>query len=46
MSSLPESPLSLWLDTYGPYSPEPPLQGECDVDIAILGGGFTGLMTA
>src|ERR1019366_6352227 len=26
--SLPNSPLSLWLDTYGPYTPEPPLKGE------------------
>lgn len=46
MNSLPDSPLSLWLDTYGPYTPENPLRGELDVDIAVLGGGFTGLMTA
>lgn len=44
--SLPESPLSLWLDTYGPYTPEPPLRGEIDADVAIIGGGFTGLATA
>ena len=43
---LPNSPLSLWLDTYGPYTPEPPLKGEIDVDVAIIGGGFTGLATA
>lgn len=46
MNPLPESPLSLWLDTYGPYSPEPPLQGASRVDVAIIGGGFTGLATA
>ena len=44
--SLPDSPLSLWLDTYGPYTPEPPLKGEIDADVAIIGGGFTGLATA
>lgn len=46
MISLPESPLSLWLDTYGPYLPEPQLQGNFDVDVAIIGGGFTGVATA
>jgi glycine/D-amino acid oxidase-like deaminating enzyme len=44
--NLPESPPSLWLDTYGPYTPEPALQGKINVDIAVIGGGFTGLMTA
>jgi glycine/D-amino acid oxidase-like deaminating enzyme len=43
---LPDSPLSLWLATYGPYTPEPPLQGDLHVDVAIIGAGFTGLMTA
>jgi len=43
---LPDSPLSLWLATYGPYVPEPPLRGDLEVDIAIVGGGFAGLMTA
>ncbi|MCS6907488.1 MAG: FAD-binding oxidoreductase [Anaerolineales bacterium] len=46
MQSLPDSPLSLWLDTYGEYHPQPPLEGEIEADIAIIGGGFTGLMTA
>ncbi len=43
---LPDSPLSLWLDTYGPYAPEPPLAGDLAVDVAIIGGGFTGVATA
>jgi glycine/D-amino acid oxidase-like deaminating enzyme len=43
---LPDSPLSLWLDTYGPYEPEPPLRGDLEVDVAIVGGGFAGLGTA
>jgi glycine/D-amino acid oxidase-like deaminating enzyme len=43
---LPDSPLSLWLDTYGPYTPEPPLRGGLNADVAIIGGGFTGMMTA
>jgi len=46
MDSLPDSPLSLWLDTYGPYTPAPPLQGDHNVDVAIIGGGFTGVNTA
>ncbi len=46
MQSLPASPLSLWLDTYGEYTPQPPLEGEIAVDIAVIGGGFTGVMTA
>jgi len=46
MDSLPDSPLSLWLDTYGPYTPAPPLQGDNSVDVAIIGGGFTGVNTA
>jgi len=36
----------LWLDTYGAYTPMPPLQGDLQVDVAIIGGGFTGVMTA
>ena len=46
MKPLPDSPLSLWLDTYGPYTPNPSLQGNRKVDIAVIGGGFTGVMTA
>jgi glycine/D-amino acid oxidase-like deaminating enzyme len=37
---------SFWLATYGDYIPNPPLQGELTVDIAIIGGGYTGLSTA
>lgn len=37
---------SFWLATYGPYTPNPPVQGEVKVDVAIIGGGFTGLSTA
>ncbi len=44
--SLPQSPLSLWLAEYGPYQPNPPLLGDATVDVAIIGGGFTGLATA
>ena len=46
MQALPDSPLSLWLDTYGPYSPEPALRGDLSVDVAIIGAGFAGLSTA
>lgn len=37
---------SFWLATYGAYTPNPPLQGDLKVDVAIIGGGFTGLATA
>ncbi|HKE97588.1 MAG TPA: FAD-dependent oxidoreductase [Actinomycetes bacterium] len=42
--------LSLWHDTVpGPLAPSParaPLGGDLDVDVAIVGGGYTGLWTA
>src|SRR4030042_393196 len=34
------------LPFYGVYAPTPPLQGDLNVDIAIIGGGFTGLSAA
>ncbi|MCP3990395.1 MAG: FAD-dependent oxidoreductase [Actinomycetia bacterium] len=38
---------SLWLETYpGSLDPRPALEGDTQVDIAIVGGGFTGLWTA
>jgi glycine/D-amino acid oxidase-like deaminating enzyme len=37
---------SFWLATYGDYVPNPALNGDLKVDIAIIGGGFTGLSTA
>ena len=37
----------MWLDTYpGSLEPRPPLGGDTDTDVAIVGGGFTGLWTA
>ncbi|MGI9607408.1 MAG: NAD(P)/FAD-dependent oxidoreductase [Acidimicrobiales bacterium] len=39
--------LSLWLDMFdGDLSPAPTLSADLDVDVAIVGGGFTGLWTA
>src|SRR5579875_442654 len=39
--------LSLWHDTVpGPLAPRPALPGDTDADVAIVGGGFTGLWTA
>lgn len=38
--------LSFWLATYGPYTPTPPLEGDEAFDVAVIGGGFTGLSTA
>lgn len=37
---------SFWARNYGEYRPNPPLAGDLDVDVAIIGGGFTGLSTA
>jgi glycine/D-amino acid oxidase-like deaminating enzyme len=37
---------SFWLDAYGEYLPNPSLQGELKVDVAIIGAGFTGLSAA
>ena len=38
--------LSLWWDELGEPTPRASLNGDLDVDIAIVGGGFTGLWTA
>jgi glycine/D-amino acid oxidase-like deaminating enzyme len=40
------SDVSFWLATYGPYQPNDPLQGDLKADVAIIGGGFTGMATA
>ena len=38
---------SFWLETCGDdLTPRPPLDGSTDVDVAIVGAGFTGLWTA
>jgi len=42
-----EPPQSLWWSSLsGPIAPRPALQRHLDVDVAIVGGGFTGLWTA
>ena len=41
------SSVSYWLETSGDdLTPRPPLDGSVDVDVAILGAGYTGLWTA
>jgi glycine/D-amino acid oxidase-like deaminating enzyme len=37
---------SFWARSYGAYQPSPPLHGEVTVDVAVIGGGFTGLSAA
>ncbi|WP_203731860.1 NAD(P)/FAD-dependent oxidoreductase [Paractinoplanes durhamensis] len=37
---------SYWLHSLGPVTPRPPLGGDLEVDVAIVGGGYTGLWTA
>jgi glycine/D-amino acid oxidase-like deaminating enzyme len=37
---------SFWLAQSGPAAPRPPLAGDRTADVAIVGGGFTGLWTA
>lgn len=36
---------SFWLSS-SPYAPTPALEGTLDVDVAVVGGGYTGLTTA
>ena len=40
------SDLSFWHETAGDLTPRSPLAGDLDVDVAIVGGGLTGLWTA
>jgi glycine/D-amino acid oxidase-like deaminating enzyme len=37
---------SFWLDSIGPITPRAALAGDLTVDVAIAGGGYTGLWTA
>ncbi len=37
---------ALWLDRLGPIEPRSALDRDLDVDVAIVGGGFSGLWTA
>ena len=37
---------SLWEETAAPSVPRAQLDGDLDVDVAIVGAGFTGLWTA
>jgi glycine/D-amino acid oxidase-like deaminating enzyme len=46
MDFLPQAPLSLWNDISGPYTPNPPLQGDLIVDVGVIGAGLAGLATA
>jgi glycine/D-amino acid oxidase-like deaminating enzyme len=43
---LPDAVDSMWAATAGPYTPGPALQGDTTVDVAVIGGGYTGLTTA
>ncbi len=40
------TPPTVWLNTLGPITPRPALPGDRTVDVAIVGGGYTGLWTA
>ena len=42
----PYGRLSLWWDQIGEPEPRSPLPGDLDVDVAVVGAGFTGLWTA
>lgn len=37
---------SFWQHEWGQYTPNPPLNGSLTADVAIIGGGYTGLNTA
>ncbi len=38
--------ISLWHEQVGPAVPRPPLDGDTEADVCIVGAGFTGLWTA
>jgi glycine/D-amino acid oxidase-like deaminating enzyme len=38
--------VSYWLDSLGPIQVRDPLDGDLEVDVAVVGAGFTGLWTA
>ncbi len=38
--------VSFWMQQVGVPAERPPLRGDLDVDVAIVGGGYTGLWTA
>jgi glycine/D-amino acid oxidase-like deaminating enzyme len=38
--------VSYWLDSLGPIEARAPLHGDIEVDVAVVGAGFTGLWTA
>jgi glycine/D-amino acid oxidase-like deaminating enzyme len=47
LSTSPWSRISLWHETAGDdWTPRPALPGDTDVDVAVVGAGFTGLWTA
>jgi glycine/D-amino acid oxidase-like deaminating enzyme len=39
-------PVAFWLDTPQRPAPRPPLEGSTETDLAVIGGGYTGLWTA
>lgn len=40
------TPHGYWLEEAGAVAPAPPLVGEIDADVVVIGGGFTGLWAA
>lgn len=44
--SKPSSARSWYADTANPQTRHPPLEGELHCDVCVVGGGYTGLMTA
>lgn len=45
VAALPGKPTTLWLDTTPPTD-FPPLEGDLQTDVAVLGGGIVGVLTA
>ncbi len=40
------TPHGYWLEEAGPVDPEPPLAGEREADVVVVGGGYTGMWAA
>ncbi|MCS6844844.1 MAG: FAD-binding oxidoreductase [Caldilineales bacterium] len=46
MSPEPFRSKSYWLEVAGPYTESPPLETSIEVDVAVVGGGYSGLSAA
>jgi glycine/D-amino acid oxidase-like deaminating enzyme len=46
MEAMKHTPHGYWLEEAGAVAPAPPLDGDREADVVVIGGGFTGLWAA